>query len=111
MSNPVRVALTSGTGSLAASQVVSAVPVMLQEVLCVNTSTDVLYCQVFNSATVPADTATPDIVFAVPGTGTASYDNTQGISFDAGVSVCVSTTAHTKTIATAVAVFHALTES
>jgi hypothetical protein len=111
MSDATRVTLTSGTGDLVASQIISAAPVSLQEIVCTNTSEAVVYCQVFNSATLPADTAHPDIVFAVPATGSASYDNAQGIHLSAGCTVCVSSTAHEKTIAGAVAVFHALTES
>lgn len=82
----------------------------MQEVICTNTSAGVVYCQVFNSATVPADTAEPDVVFAVPATSTASWDAQQGVTFDTGVSVCVSSTAHTKTIAGAVAVFNTILE-
>ena len=82
----------------------------VEEVICTNTSGAVVYCQVFNSATVPADTAQPDLVFAVPTTATASLDLQQGVHFSAGVSVCVSTTAHTKTIATAIAVFNTILE-
>lgn len=111
MSDATRVTLIPGTGSLVASQVISAAGVNLQEIVCTNTSGGVLYCQVFDSATVPADTATPVIVFAVPATGSASYDNQQGIVFADGVAVCISSTAHTKTIAGALAVFHALIEA
>jgi len=110
MSNATRVAVTSGTNALQASQIVSAGSAMLQEIICTNTSVAAVYCQVFNSATVPADTAEPVIVFAVPAGATASYDAQQGISFDTGISVCVSTTAHTKTIATAIAVFNTILE-
>lgn len=106
-----RVTLTKGTGSLVASQIIAAAAVNVQEISCTNTSAGVLYCQVFDSATLPADSTTPDIVFAVPATSTAVYDNQQGISLASGCVVCISSTAHTKTIGSAVAVFGALTES
>lgn len=111
MAGRVEVLLTPGTGSLVASQIIKVGTVRVQEVVCTNTSAGVLYCQIFDSATLPADTAAPDIVFAVPANSTASYDNQQGLIFPAGLTVCISSTAHTKTIAGAVAVFHTLTET
>jgi len=111
MPTAVRATLVSGTGALVASQVISATPKNLQEIMCVNTSGSALYVQVFDSATVPADSTTPAIVFTVPANSTAGYDNTQGLPFASGIAVCVSTTAHTKTVAGAVAVFTALVEN
>jgi hypothetical protein len=106
----VRPSLVSGTGSLVASQIISADGTVLEELLCTNTSGVVVYCQIFNSATLPADATTPDLVFAVPATASASLDLSQGLPLSAGCTVCVSTTAHTKTIAGAVAVFSAVLE-
>jgi hypothetical protein len=106
-----RVTNTNGTGSLVASAIVLAAPGTVQEIVCTNTSAGVLYCQVFNSTTLPANATTPDFVFAVPATSTASWDAQQGVHFDTGIVVCVSTTAHTKTIATAVAVFNTILEA
>lgn len=102
--------LVSGAGSLVASQVISASPVNLQELICTNTGASTVYCQLFDSATVPADTAVPVIVFAVLSESSASYDNQQGIRFSSGISVCISSTAHVKTIGAAEAVFSALIE-
>lgn len=102
--------LVSGTNVLQASQVVTTEAANVEELICTNTSGAVVYCQAFNSATVPADATQPDLVFAVPATATASLDLQQGVNFSAGVSVCVSTTAHTKTIATAIAVFNTVIE-
>ena len=106
----VRPSLVSGSGALVASQIIIASGTVLEELTCTNTSASVVYCQVFNSATLPADTTPPDIVFAVPATGSASLDLSQGIPLSAGCTVCVSTTAHVKTIAGAVAVFSAVLE-
>ena len=106
----VRPSLVSGSGALVASQIIIASGTVLEELLCTNTSASVVYCQIFNSATLPADTTTPDIVFAVPATASASLDLQQGLPLSAGCTVCVSTTAHVKTIAGAVAVFSAVLE-
>jgi len=106
-----RVARVIGTGALVASQVISATPKSLQEIVCTNTGAAVAYCQIFNTTSVPADTAIPEIVFAVPAGTTASYDNQQGIAFDTGICVAISSTAHVKTIKAAEAVFHALVEA
>lgn len=103
-----RVSRVIGTGSLVAAQVISATPKVLQEIVCTNTGAAVAYCQVFNTTAVPADSAVPEIVFAVPAGATASYDNQQGIEFDTGICVATSSTAHVKTIKFPEAVFHAL---
>ena len=103
--------LVSGAGSLVASQVVSLGPTQLFELGCTNTSGGTLYCQIFNSASVPADSTTPDVVFAVPGTSSVSWDPQEGINFSAGISVCLSSTAHTKTIAGSVGVFFAVVQA
>jgi hypothetical protein len=105
-----RVYVKSGTGALEASQVVKASACNVEEVICTNTGAAAVYCQLFNSATVPADSTTPVIVFAVPAGSTASWDSQQGVTFDTGLSVCVSSTAHTKTIAAAEAVFNSLVQ-
>lgn len=94
-----------------ASAVASAVPCRVDEVLCTNTSAGVLYLHVFDSATVPADTTAPDVCIAVPATSTVSWDpeNSRGdvtsTRFANGCAVCLSSTAATKTVATAVGVF------
>jgi len=106
-----RVSNVSSGGSLVASLVVSAGPCNLQELVVTNTGASVTYAQVHNSATVPADTAVPVIVFAVPANATASYDSQQGIHLDTGCSVCISTTVPTKTVGGAEAFFSALIEA
>lgn len=110
MSNATRVSVVASAGALEASRIISATGANLQEIACTNTSASAVYCQVYNTATVPADTAVPVLSFAVPASSSASYDNQQGIVFDTGICVAISTTAHVKTIATAVATFFALIE-
>lgn len=96
--------------ALEASAVISAVPCYIDEIVCTNTSAGVLYFLIFDSATVPADTTDPDICIAVSATSTVSWDpqeakGSQGAKFDNGCSVCLSTTAVPKTVATAVGAF------
>lgn len=98
-------------GSLVAGTVISAVPCNLQELVCTNTGAATVYCQIHNLTSAPADTAVPVIVFAVPTGATASYDSQQGITLDTGCYVCISSTAPTKTIGAAEAVFSALIEA
>jgi hypothetical protein len=111
MSNAIRVTNVSSGASLVSGAVMSAVACNMQELVCTNTGGSTVYCQIFDSATVPADTATPVVVFAVPATSTASYDTAQGLTLGTGFSVCISSTAHTKTVGSAEAVFTALIES
>lgn len=94
-----------------ASAVVSAVQCRVDEVIATNTSAGVLYLHIFDSATVPADTAAPDVCIAVPATSTASWDpergggSDRGTPFSSGCAVCFSSTAATKTVAGAIGVF------
>jgi hypothetical protein len=106
----VKTTLFSSGNSLVASHIVSTRSALVEEVICTNTDSATVYCQVFNSTTLPADASQPDFVFAVPAESTASWDAQQGINFDTGVTVCVSSTAHTKTIAGAIAVFNTVLE-
>ena len=88
-----------------ASAVASATPAYVDEIIATNTSAGVLYLHIFDSATVPADTTAPDICIAVPATSTVSWDADTVVYFSAGVAVCLSSTAATKTVAGAVGVF------
>jgi hypothetical protein len=94
-----------------ASAVASASKCFVDEVIATNTSAGVLYLHIFDSATVPADTAAPDVCIAVAATSTVSWDPERGsaadkgVSFDNGCAVCLSSTAATKTVAGAVGVF------
>jgi len=93
-----------------ASAVAFGGPCFVDEIIATNTSAGTLYLHIFDSATVPADTAAPDVCIAVTAESTVSYDpqdqkGSNGIKFDAGCSVCFSSTAATKTVAGAVGVF------
>lgn len=58
------------------------------------------FVQIFDSAALPADGAAPAISFGVPAAGNFSLDvATIGIPFGNGITVCISSTADTKTIA------------
>ena len=79
----------------------------LDEIIVTNTDTSVRYLQLFPANTsVPADTAVPEVVIAVPANGTVSYDP-QGARWSIGGSLafCLSTTAATKTATGAVGFF------
>jgi hypothetical protein len=67
-------------------------------------STD-YYLQVFDSATVPADGATPLMVFSLPHNQSLSQQFNDSYTFKNGIYVCASTTAKTKTLAVANDVF------
>lgn len=106
-----RVTNVHSGGSLVAGAVISAVPCNLQELVCTNTGAATVYCLIHNLTSAPADTAVPVITFAVPAGATASYDSQQGITLDVGCYTCISSTAPTKTIGAAEAVFSALIEA
>lgn len=105
-----RVTLVSSGGSLVAGYQVSATGANLQELICTNTGAATIYCQIHNVASTPADTAVPVISFAVGAAASVSYDSQQGVNFDTGIYVCISSTAPTKTIGAAEAFFSALVE-
>lgn len=98
---------TYSSAALEASAVVSAEEAWLDEVVATNSSAGVLYLQVFDSATVPADTTASYVTIAIPATSTVSWDprGNKGQKFDNGISVCLSSTAVTKTVAGSVAGF------
>jgi hypothetical protein len=79
----------------------------LDEIIVTNTDTVARYLQLFlGDTTVPADTAVPDFILAVPAGSSISYDP-QGAKWPVGGSLafCLSTTAATKTAAGAVGFF------
>lgn len=94
------------SAALEASQIVSTTSTRINEVIATNTSAGVLYLHIFDSATLPADTAAPEVSIAIPATSTVSWDpEGEKVLFNAGFTVCLSSTAATKTIAGAVGVF------
>jgi len=67
------------------------------------------FIQLHDSATLPADTAVPEVVIAVPALSNFSIDvPVSGIPFTAGVLVCNSSTGPTKTIGSANCYFAAV---
>jgi len=67
------------------------------------------YIQVHNTASLPADTAIPIIVFKVPATDNFYFDigGSFGVTCDTGITVCNSSTVPTKTIGGADCFFNA----
>lgn len=95
------------SAALEASAVVGTTTLTVDEIICTNTSAGVLYLHIFDTGTLPADTTAPDICIAIPPTSTVGYDpEGQKLTFGSGLSICLSSTAATKTIATAVGVFN-----
>lgn len=106
--------LVSTAGSAVASAVIKAAPGTLRKLHVVRSGgTGSVYVQVFNSATVPADTAVPvwrSGALATPGDVTLDFGDDEGLFCDTGISVCISTTVGTKTVGSAEAFFHALVD-
>lgn len=97
------------SSALEASAVVDANECSLSEIVVTNTGVATLYLQLFESATVPADTTVADFSVAVPAGQTISWSAPSqfggGIRLSA-LSVCLSSTAVTKTVAGAVGAFY-----
>lgn len=90
------------------SAVASAVECVVDEIIATNVSATARFLHIFDSATVPADTAAPDICIAIPAATTVSWDcegtssgKVKGETFYSGVAVCISSTAATKTVTVA----------
>lgn len=87
---------------LVASAVVKATPCVLLELRGVNTSASTRYVQVFDSATVPADSAVPSTAPIPVAAGAAfSVVYPHGVTLTAGLSIATSSTAATKTVGSA----------
>jgi len=95
------------SAALETSAVIKASAGTLYGAYMTNTNAAVRYFQVFNSATVPADAATPALTFPVQPAATFSFDTGKFSNyFSAGISVCISTTLATKTLGAAEALFY-----
>jgi hypothetical protein len=87
------------TAAAVKSLIVSAAPATLVDVTVQNVTATLKYVQLFNSATVPADTAVPDFVYQIAIDGHLVIDfSSLPEYFDTGVVVCTSSTDITKTL-------------
>lgn len=94
--------------ALEASAIIKSTPGMLFNLLGHNSHTATVYIQLHDSATVPADTAVPKIVFKAAAQENFFYDFGEiGRWFQNGIVVCCSTTIPTKTVGGATQWFNA----
>ena len=81
------------------SSIISAVSVVLVDIQIENVTAGAKFVQLFNSATVPADTAVPDYCFTIAASGQLNITmNGAPESFDTGLVIVSSSTQATKTI-------------
>jgi len=104
-----------GTGTVVSSSALEASHVLkagagtLVQIIGYNSKTSAQFIQLFNSATVPADTTVPIAVFTVPATSNFSFDTPHtGLPFATGIAVSNSSTAATKTVGSADCFFTAV---
>lgn len=87
------------TQGLATSGVIKAFPGTIFEIIGTNNSGSTRYFQLFDSATVPADTALPTVApIAIPAGLSFSIKFGAGVVFTSGIAWCSSTTLATKTV-------------
>jgi hypothetical protein len=92
-----------------ASHVLKASAGQLVSVAGYNSKTSAQFIQLYNSTTVPADTAVPVLVFTVPASSNFSYDvPVTGLPFSTGIAVANSSTGPTKTVGSADCYFTAV---
>lgn len=84
-----------------ASHVLKASAGTLVSLVGYNSKASAQFIQLYNSTTVPADTAVPIYVFTVPATSNFSLDAPVGIPFTTGIAVANSSTGPTKQIGSA----------
>lgn len=97
-----------GSAGLAASAVIAGGRAVLLRVSMLNTNAALRYLQLFDSATVPADTAVPVLSIPVAIGGFVQVDmGVYGKFFPSGIAACTSSTPGTKTIGAADALIEA----
>ena len=96
-----RVRANAKTTELADSLVVKAVKGTLYGLTGHSNRSSAQFIQIHDAASLPADTAVPDIIFQVPATASFSLDFNVGREFQVGIVISNSSTAATKTIGSA----------
>ncbi|MDT5061504.1 MAG: hypothetical protein QOH63_1963 [Acidobacteriota bacterium] len=90
------------SSALEASHILKASPGTLISLMGYNSKGSAQFIQLLDSATLPADAAVPALVFTVPASSNFSVDvPITGLPFTAGIVVCNSSTAASKTIGSA----------
>lgn len=89
------------SNGLVASLVATTGPSLLYGFTVLNTNASAQYIQVFDATALPADGATPDLVFTVSGSSNLPVQWIPWRTFNTGIVLCNSSTAGTKTIGAA----------
>jgi hypothetical protein len=101
MKNRSSAATNRTTTAYAASLVVAANPAILRGVTGYNSGA-AQFIQIHDAASLPADTAVPKVMFAVPAQSNFSIEfGISGRKFDTGIVICNSSAGPTKTIGAA----------